>query len=282
MKEISLDDSGERGFEKLFAHCAKWSSEHQAEVGVAEIALGVAIVAWGLQAGQIRFGSEVVATALSKGGLMGAATGAGVGGIGAAILGSIGVAGAFTFGIPAIALASGGMVILGAAGYGAGDIAEKLLRPHPEFTDLLTGTSLLFIGMALIVDGARRVVKDERVLELASKFTDGVIQLAPLTAKIVARTWDELLATKTELATSPAAGLTTATTAVAGAAIGGSLAASSVTVFGSQAIGTAALSLGLVSAPLWPVLVGCAAGAAVGIVAWKGVKHYRSDNKSTK
>ncbi|GGY25024.1 hypothetical protein GCM10007387_03270 [Pseudoduganella albidiflava] len=282
MKEISLDDSGKRGFEKLFAHCSEWSSKHQAEVGIAEMALGVAIVAWGVQAGHIHFGNEVVATELSNGGLMGAAIGAGVGGVGAAILGSIGVAGAFTFGIPAIALATGGMVILGAAGYGAGDIAEKLLTPHPALTDIFAGGTLLFVGMALIVDGARRVVKDKRVLYLASKFSDGIIQLAPLTARIVARTWDELLDIKMELATSPAAGLTTATTAAAGAAIGGALAASSVTVFGSHAIGAAALSLGLVSAPLWPLLAGCAAGAAVGIAAWKGIKHYRGDNQPAK
>lgn len=56
---------------------------------------------------------------------------------------------------------------------------------------------------------------------------------------------------------------------VAGTSLGGSVAAGSVTVLGSHALGGVALSLGLVSAPLWPVIAGGAAGLAVGYGAWK-------------
>jgi hypothetical protein len=49
----------------------------------------------------------------------------------------------------------------------------------------------------------------------------------------------------------------------AGAFIGPAVAASTVTVMGSSALGGAALTLGLVSAPVWPVVAVGAAGAAV-------------------
>lgn len=78
MNEIVLREVDKRGFEKLFGHCKKWSAEHQAEIGVAEMALGVAAIAWGVQSGQIQFGKELVATEFSDGGLMGAAAGAGI------------------------------------------------------------------------------------------------------------------------------------------------------------------------------------------------------------
>lgn len=275
MNEIVLRKDELDGFGKLFEHCKVWCSLHQAEVGVAEMALGAAAVAWGVQVGHIQFGTDVVATTLSTGGLGGAAAGAGIGAIGAAMLGSIGVAGAFTFGIPAVVLAGSGMAILGAAGYGIGDVAAKLLVPPAGFGDVVGGASILVVGIALIVDGARRVVKDERILQAASKFRDGVIQLAPLTSKVVARTTDELRQIIDELSKSPAAGVTTGVTAAAGAAIGGSVAAASVTVLGSHGLGALALSLGLVSAPLWPVIAGGAAGLALGVAAWKGYSLYR-------
>jgi hypothetical protein len=127
-----------------------------------------------------------------------------------------------------------------------------------------------------MIDGARRIVKDERILKMASKFKDGVIQLAPQTTEIVVKTWDDLQNIVKELSKSPSGSVTAGTTAAAGAAIGGSLAAGSVTVLGSHGLGAAALSLGLVSAPVWPIIAGGAAGLAIGVAAWKGVKHYRN------
>jgi len=37
------------------------------------------------------------------------------------------------------------------------------------------------------------------------------------------------------------------------------------------------ISLGFVSAPLWPVIAGGVAGLAVGLAAWKGVVYLFSD-----
>lgn len=273
------DSSNKRGFDKAFEHCKNWSAEHQAEVGIAEMALGVAAIAWGLQSGLIHFGTDIVGTELSDGGLIGGAAGAGFGGIGGTILGSIGIAGAFTFGIPAVLLASGGSIILGAAGYGIGDVAQKLITPPPGFGEILAGASVTAVGIALIIDGARRVVKDERVLKTTAQFKDGVIHISTLTSKVIAKNMNEFQdiitkLSKNQTAQEAALATTTATSAIAGTAIGGGLAAGSVTVLGSHGLGAAALSLGLVSAPVWPIVVGGAAGLAVGLAAWKGVKHY--------
>lgn len=268
---------GERdysGFNKAFAHCKSWCSEHQVEVGLAEMALGASIIAMGVHTGQIHFGEEVVATKLSDSGMFGAAAGAGMGGIGASILGSIGVAGVYTFGIPAVVLAGGGMLILGAAGYSIGDIAGKLLAPEQGISDLLAGGSMLLVGTALLIDGARRVVTDERVLALASKFKDGVIELATLLTEVVARKVEEFNDIMRNLANQDgvAAPLSVGAGVAGGAAIGSAAAASSVTLLGSHALGSAAMALGLVSAPVWPVVAGGVVGAAIGVAAWKGLK----------
>ena len=56
-----------------------------------------------------------------------------------------------------------------------------------------------------------------------------------------------------------------------GAMVGSNIAASSVTVLGSQTLGAAALSLGLISAPFTPVIVGGAVGLIMGISLTKMV-----------
>lgn len=277
MNEFVFRDVDKGGFKKAFEHCKKWCSEHQAEIGLAEMALGATLIAFGLQTGDFDLGKDVVGTDFSTSGLTGASAGSGIAGIGGYILGSIGIAGAYTFAIPAFLLIGGGMSILGAAGYAVGDIAGKLLTPELGFLDIVASGSLLAVGVALIVDGGRRVVTDTRVLKVASKFANGVLQLAKITAKVLVRTMEELQRIVIELAKNPTADMTTVATASAGAAIGGGLAAGSVSVLGSHALGVVALSLGLVSAPVWPVIAGGAAGLALGVAAWKGVKNYKNN-----
>lgn len=281
MFEIPMSEPDKRSFQKALDYCKEWSAEYQAEVGIAEIALGAGLITWGLQSGYIHMGTDVVATKLSDSGLLGATTGAGIGGIGASILGSIGVAGAFTFGIPALALIGGGATIFGLAGYAVGDAAQKFLTPPAGFGDFFFGASILAVGVALMIDGARRVLTDQRVLQLASNIKDDVIQLADLTVEVVASTWEELQAIIKELANHPdaknaALGATTAATAATGAVLGGTFAASTVTLLGSHGLGALALTAGFVSAPVWPIIAGGAAGLAVGLAAWKGVQNYRN------
>jgi hypothetical protein len=278
MSRFAFNVEDADGFKMVFNHCKTWALEHQAEVGLAEMALGASIVALGLHSGQIHVGPDMVATDLSAGGLTGGGIGAGIAGIGATLLGSIGVAGACTFGIPAMVLAGGGMIILGAAGYGAGDITQRLLSPDVGISDLVAGGSMLVIGTALMIDGARRVVTDERILRMASKFKNSVIELVPLLTKVVAKTSGELKGLMQDF--SKHGGFSTATSSViaaaGGAAIGNAAAIGSVTVLGSHGLGSAALTMGLVSAPVWPVIACGAAGLAIGFAAWKGIRHLRN------
>ena len=279
MLEIPMDKPNKRGFQKALDYSKEWCEEHQWAVGIGEMALGAAVIAWGLHSGALHMGADVVGTELSDGAIIGGATGTSLGGIGGLILGGIGVAGTLTFGIPALAVASGGAIILGAAGYGAGDLVQKFLAPSGGFGDFLVGASTLTVGMALLIDGARRLLADSVVLKAASNIKNGIIYVAKLSAKVIARTWEELQA----LIDGLAGGATVGTAVAVGSAIGGSLAASSVTVLGSHALGGAAISLGLVSAPVWPIIAGGAAGLAVGLAAWKGVKYlFSSDEEKEK
>jgi hypothetical protein len=282
MNEIVLREVDTSAFERAMEQCKAWSAKHQAEVGVAEMALGAAILSWGVMNGHIVMGRDVVGSKLAD---IGGMAGFGVGAAGSAVLAGTILKGVFVGGvgmvagvtsIPAVALIAGGSLILGAFGYGIGDKLEPIFNPAMGFGDMLMGASIVAVGAALMIDGGRRIVTDERVLETASKFKNGVIQLAPQATEIVAATWDELQMLVKELAKAPSAYATAGTTAAAGAAIGSTLAAGSVTVLGSHGLGAVALSMGLVSAPVWPVIAGGAAGLALGVAAWKGIKHYRS------
>lgn len=282
MNEIVLRAVDQSGFERALELCKAWSAEHQAEVGVAEMALGAAIVSWGVMNGHIAMGQDVVASKLADfGGLAGIGIGAaGSAAIAATILkgvfvGGVGMVAGVTC-IPAVAIIGGGSLILGSFGYVVGDKLAGILSPATGFSDLLLGASIVAVGAALLIDGARRIVKDERLLAVASKFKDGVIHLAPQATEIVAASWEELQGLVEELSRSPSGYASASTGAIAGAAIGSTIAAGSVTMLGSSSLGAVALSLGLVSAPVWPIIAGGAAGLTLGVAAWKGIKHYRN------
>lgn len=289
MSEIYFDDQDKRGFQKALDDCIKWGKEHQAEIGVVEMALGAAIITWGVQTGAIQIGIDVVGSKLAD--TVGAVS-AGVGAIaGPVIAGTLlksifiggvsGVAGVTMIpAIPVLALAGGGAAIFGAFGYTASSLAEKFSQP--SFSDYVVGASVVTVGIALLIDGARRIVKDERVLQMASKFKDGVIQLAPATSEIIVKTWDELQIIVKDLTKNPTAGIATGTTAAVGAAIGSTLAAGSVTVLGSSALGSIAVTLGLATAPIWPIFAGGAAGIAVGYTTWKMITSHNKKRNQPK
>jgi hypothetical protein len=255
-------------------YVGEWCAKHQWAVGVGEMAAVAALVAAGIKLGHIHpgtwFGTKI--GGFNGAFLGGGAAGGSAGGIAGAILGGIGVAtGGDAIGIPAWLLASGGAAAFGASGYAIGDAVHKFLNPAIDIGQVFAGGSLLTIGVALIIDGARRFITDEAVKRLFCNVKDGVVYLAQLTADVVADSW---VALKGHVVPNgPADGIGSVVSSVAvggtGAAIGGSVAAGTVTVLGSHAIGGIALSLGLVSAPLWPVIACGAGGAALGYGAWK-------------
>lgn len=288
---IVMSGPDKAGFKKAFDFCKMWGSEHQAEIGVVEMAMGAGLIYWGLQNGLIEMGTDVVG---SKWADIGGAAGVSLGSVGGPVIaatflksifvgGVSGVAGVTSIAaLPVIALVGGGAAIFGAFGYTAGGLAGKVADAFaPSFADYVVDASIVTVGLALMIDGARRVANDDRVLAAASKFENGVIQLASEGPEIVANTWEELQKIIKELANEPIlsfAKIGVAGATGVGAAVGGSVAAGTVTVLGSHGIGALALSLGIVSAPVWPVIAGGAAGLAIGVAAWKGVKHFK--NKS--
>ena len=58
------------------------------------------------------------------------------------------------------------------------------------------------------------------------------------------------------------------------------MAASSVSVLGSSTLGGVAISLGIVSAPVWPIIAGVAGGAGLGYTAYKAFKYWRNNKES--
>lgn len=275
--EIVILRKDQRAITRAIRYARDWCGEHQWELGVAEMALGASVLAYAVHTGVIEVGREVVGSALSRfnfESLVGAATGSTAGATAAAVLGSIGVAACGTgIGIPVGLLALGGAALFSATGYAVGDAVHNFLAP--SFGDLLRGASLLTVGLALILDGARRVIGDKRVLAAASALKDGVLRIRRLSVEVVARNFNELQAYlhRHQLSVQKACAVGSATALTAGmAGLGGAASAATVTVLGSHALGAAALSLGLVSAPVWPVFAGAAVGLGLGYAAWRGMR----------
>ena len=102
-----------------------------------------------------------------------------------------------------------------------------------------------------------------------------VLRLGRLAAEVVACNGNELQAYlhrhQSTVQNACAVGSVTALTAGM-AGLGGAASAATVTVLGSHAFGAAALALGFVSAPVWPVVAGAAVGLGLGYTAWCGVR----------
>lgn len=275
--DIVMREPDKDGFRRAIDYCGEWAKYHQAEVGAVEMALGAGILSWGVMNGHIGIGQEVVASQLAEiGGSIGA-TGGGLAAMtilkGLFVGGIVGVQGAVA--IPALALIGGSTAIFGALGYAGGDFIEKVLNPPIGIEEFLGGASVLAVGVGLMIDGGRRIIKDERMLDMTSSIKDGVIHFSSQSTAVLAKTKDEFEKLIEEFDESTSAKWMALAGAAGGTAAGGILAGSAVTVLGSKALGAAALSLGLVSAPVWPVVAGGAAGLALGVAAWKGIKHFR-------
>jgi len=246
-------------------------------LGIGEMAAGAGLIVIGIHIGH--FQTDLLGTKLNGfnvESICSAVAGASVGAFAAAMLGSIGVVPFGGVCITAAQLIPGGAAVFGAAGYSAGDAVHNLLLPGMGVGQLLSGCSLLTMGLALLLDGARRIITDEKLRRMLSDLLDGMISSAKATAAAVAdsltslTTMADALAHKISVDTtvSAATGLAGAAT---GAAVGSSIAVGSVTMLGSHALGGIALSLGIVSAPLWPVIACGGAGLVIGYGAWKGI-----------
>jgi len=261
---ITLSFSDRAVIRRLVEVAKRWSFEHPAFVqGAAEMAIGAAFLSWGVHSGAIEIGVELVGTAsqiANAGGIAGAVTLATLGFSTAKLVGSIGIVGmGSAIGVPVAVLATGGAAALGALGYTAGDLAFSYLHAfRPQ--DYTLGAGALAIGLALMADGARRILGDEAVRHSLAIVGEKFVQLRQIAAKIVVESTADLTAYERNAGTAGIA----AAAGIGGVAAGSAYAASTVTLFGSSTLGAAALSVGLVTAPLWPVVLGGAAAAAAG------------------
>ena len=290
MSEMFFQENDLNGFTRAFSFCKQWSEKHQAELGVAEMGLGAAILSWGIINNHIMVGQDVLA---SKLGDIGGLAGLGIGAVSMSVIAQSYLSGLFVGGIatvagtvciPAAVLVGGGALVLGAFGYVAADKIGELINPHMGFNDLLQNASVIAIGCGLMIDGARRIIKDKRILNLVSNFDikAKVIHWAENGTEIIASKWEEFQLIIDEFLKDPSkyvfAGSTisSATGGIIGAGIGGSLATGSVTLLGSHGLGAAALSLGLVSAPVWPIVACGAVGMVFTVTALKGWQKYNA------
>jgi len=280
---LTLTSGQQNALQRAIEHCTKLATDHKALVGALETALGAGLIYYGLQTDALTVGRDLVGSKLKDvAGMSGMAAGAiGAPAIATTLLKSIfvggvsGVAGVTLLpAVPVLVLAGGGAAILGAFGYTAAGLYEELFSP--DLMDILSSGSLLAIGLALMIDGTRRIIKDEKVLKALSSLKDGVITLSATTGEVVAKSMDDLKMIAEGLAPKTAGEAAIQTGSLAtGAAIGGSVAASTVTVLGSHSLGSAAIALGVVSAPAWPIFIGGAVGLVLGAGAIKGFKHYK-------
>lgn len=278
MHRFGLSPLAVQRLSDLRAAAERFTAKHALAVGVAEMAFGGAILAWGLKAGALDMGMHVLATALPT---AGAAAG-GAAGLGLSVVGSIGVAAMGTaFCVPGAVLVAGGTFLLAAAGYAIGDVIGDFL--DPSLLTSLKGPALATLGVYLLVSGARRAMGSSQVVDLSARVNGLSLELSDYMGSIVARSAKELRQLAADMARLPSDPVDAAGSAgaavvagAAGAAIGGAAAAGAVTVAGSSTLGGVALALGLASAPLWPVIACTAAGAAVGYTVWKASKRLMS------
>ncbi|MBQ0942240.1 hypothetical protein KAK07_02705 [Ideonella sp. 4Y16] len=277
MTEHPLNPDDRAGLQRALDHARQWAAQHQWQLGAVEMALGASLLAWGVQSGAVEMGQQLVASVLSDGqqqGLFGAAAGAALGTLPGLVLQTVGVAAMGTaFSVPALVLMGGGALLMGLAGYGAGRLAADYLQATPSLAEAIGPGSLVVVGVALLLDGARRIASDAQVRAAVSRFADGVLHLGSVAAQQVLSSLqtlvDHLNEAMQDLARSPLAMGSIAAATAGGVVAGGALAAGSVTVLGSHTLGAAAVTLGLVTAPVWPVVAGGVAAATGTYAAWR-------------
>ncbi|MBV7542089.1 hypothetical protein [Acidovorax sp. sic0104] len=277
MKQIPLPLPIREAIASVVRNASKIAQVHGVEIGLVEIAAGAWILSNGVAEGAILLGRHAFATALPW---IGAGAGS-VPGLAMALVGSIGVAAMGTaFAVPACVLTGVSTLLSASLGHALGSILEHLI--DPTWVQYVGAGSSLLLGVALIVDGARRILGDKRVEKLGAVMEENFIRLKMNTRPIIAETMDQLHALKPEDMLDAAGGFATvAAFTGAGAFAGASVAGASVTVLGSSTIGGVAASLGLVAAPIWPVAVGGAAAGVLGYAAWKyGMKAAGRSSKS--
>ena len=185
-------DAGQRDtIASILKNAHSWAIKHKCVVGIAEIALGVGILQYGIQEGLITVGRHIVGTTLSSSLKAGVAS-SGISAIGFSLLGNIGIAAlGGAIGVPSLILTGGASLVFGLAGYAVYDLMSKfnpLLEQGVGITSDLQGGSLVAISVALIIDGCKRLIGSDffqSVKQAVSSFVQGVLKLIKLACQVV-------------------------------------------------------------------------------------------------
>lgn len=195
MKAIALSGEEKSGFQKALKSVEIFCKRNPCAVGGAEIITGAGLIALGIKLGAIDMGTQLVglgAHQFNIESLVGASSG-GLVGSASTILGGVGIAaGGGAIGIPAGLLGVAGAAIGAFTGYSAGDVIHNLTAHVPSYLSFIGVGSLLVVGVALIIDGCRRILGSETIQKAWSSFKDGIIYLADVTAKVVCKTANEI------------------------------------------------------------------------------------------
>lgn len=259
--------------------------------GVFEMAAGAGIIATGVQNGWIVFGGEFVATSVSAwndSAINGSLLGGSAGLLAGTILGGIGVAGAGgAIGVPAVVVAGGAAAILGAFGYTATDVLSNIMTPVNSMISVpsvLGSVSILAVGMALIIKGARRIIGTNTAQNILSYIKDGTLELKPVLSEKMLTTQEKLCSyaqafNQAHQEKFLPAGITL-TAGAAGAAItAATIAPPAATILGSAKLGAWGVAAGVVAAPtapVWTVLAGGAVAGGAGYAGWKYLRNRKS------
>jgi hypothetical protein len=190
MLRFQFDDDQRDAIASLIKKTRQWAKENQCAVGISEIALGVALLKYGISHDLISVGTHLVGTAFNTSMKAGLVSG-GIAGIAGAFLGNIGVAAlGGAIGIPGVVLAGGAAAVFGCAGYGVSEMLKQftpLLDQAKTVTLDFAGSSLVAIAVALIFDGAKRILGShilQKIKSAVSSFINGVLNLIKLTCKV--------------------------------------------------------------------------------------------------
>lgn len=181
-----MSDSDKKVFEQAFNYATEWCQKHQWQIGVAEMALGAAAISWGIQHGTIQMGRDFVISSFSTDKQLYAKIGSMTGKVASVIIDAISVTASGQIAIPIIILSKGASAILEDAGYNLGERIYDYLNPPVNPMELFKNCCVMAIGVALLIDGARRTRHDKKFQNGISFVKDGAIHLSQKTATVVA------------------------------------------------------------------------------------------------
>lgn len=263
--DIILNEHEKEKVGSLYEKIRQWCNSHPVSVGVAEMAVGATFITYAIQNGlideSIRAINAFSDPLFNNASKIGSAVGGSIGYLAGSIIGSIGiVALGGAIGIPASVVAGGAALILGLAGYTAGDLLHSFLNAVDYQAIALNG-SVFLIGLGLLIDGARRCLSSGAIKAHFATFAQGTIRLSIVTMDVVADTTSlliDLVLNKMEKVVTdiPIALAAGGAAAVAVSTFG------TTTILGSSTLGSLAVSLGVVSTPVLPIVV-CAGGVAL-------------------